>query len=170
MANSIWGTPNGLSVNGATVTFPLGTQLTESALGTLAMVSSSAANQFQIPNASNLEYGMIGWTAGVFESGNVANGGTARNYRTKSAAALVVAINNGTDAWQVNTSSHLLAITDNGPDIGQTATGRPRNVFSATRATNPAYTVGATVGASGTGTVVSQLTVVNGVVTSCTIA
>lgn len=101
MANSIWGTPGGFSSNGATITFPLGTQITESALGVLAMVSSAAANQLQIPNGSNLEIVKIGWSSNVAVVGGVVNGGTARNCSIAAGAAINLSPNNGSDCWQV---------------------------------------------------------------------
>lgn len=70
----------------------------------------------------------------------------------------------------ITANNHLLFGTDNTYDIGASGATRARNIYAGTRVIAPAYTVGASAGASGTGTVVSQITVVNGIVTSITVA
>lgn len=156
-------------LNSVKLAFSAGTQWIESALGTLAMVSSAATNQIQIPNGSNPEFGSAGWVSNVWSMGNTTNGGTTRSAQVFSAGAINMAPQ-GVNMWQFSAAGNLLASTDNTSDIGASGATRPRNVFAGTRVTAPAYTVGATVGASGTGTVLTQLTVVNGIVTSLTIA
>jgi hypothetical protein len=176
MANSVF-VEYGFSVSGSSVTlqqaslaWPLGTTLNESALGTLAMISSSTTNQINIPNGSSLEFGGLDWLSNVFEIGNVTNGGTARDCRVKTAGNLIFGAN-GADKWFIDKATgNFFAISDNALDIGATAASRPRNIFAGTRVTAPAYTVGASAGASGTGTVLTQLTVSNGIVTSITIS
>lgn len=169
MANSIF--VDGL-LGQASLAWPLGTSLQETALGTIAMVSTAATNQIQVPNGSNPEYGAIRWVSNALEYAGVINGGTARHLRMNAPAGgnLLFAIN-GADKWYVDTTTFsFFAITDNSIDIGASGAHRPRSVYAGTSVIAPAYTVGSTAGASGSGTVLTALTVVNGIVTAISIS
>lgn len=63
----------------------------------------------------------------------------------------------GTAVWDIDASGNIV---DDGT----------HTITAGSRVISPAYTVGATPGASGTGTVISQITVVNGIVTAITVA
>lgn len=169
MASSIFITPGGVNNNGGALTFPLGTQISEGALGQLAMVSAATTNEFRIPNGSNLEYLTVGWAANQGTLGGVKNGGTARNCAFASGSQVLFAPNNGIVAYQIDTSGNLLASTDNTPNIGAAAANRPATITAGTRVVAPAYTVGASAGASGTGTAITAITVTNGIVTAITV-
>jgi hypothetical protein len=166
MASSVWITPSGVNNTGGTLSFPLGTQITESALGLLAMVSAATTNEFRVPNGSNPEYLTVGWASNQGTIGGVNNSGTARNCAFAAGSAVLLAPNNGVVGWKVDTSGNLMANTDNAPDIGATAATRPRNIFAGTRVTSAAYTVGAANGASFGPSAVASLTVVNGIITA----
>ncbi len=157
MASSIFVTPSTFTNSGTTITlgqaslaWPLGTAISESALGTLAMVASPATNQLQIPNGSNLEYGAAAWVSNFFNMGPVTNGGTARAVRVISPASgsTVLLAPAGTDAYAFSTT---------GPTTyaGLTSTGKGNPVIvaatrvtaqSAANASISTFTVGAADG------------------------
>jgi hypothetical protein len=128
----------GAAAPAAGLSFANGSVLTDTALGTVAMISSATTNAIRIPNGSGLEYGSAGWISNFYDLGVVTNGGTARSIRLKSTNALVFAAGSGTsDFWQINSSGHFLTINDNTYDIGASAATRPRTVYVATSVISP---------------------------------
>lgn len=93
-------TLGGYAVPGtAGLTFATGTLLNDTALGTVALTSTSATNQFRVVNGSNLEYGALAWASNFLNVGTVTNGGTARTVRLISASTQVIVAPNGSDAF-----------------------------------------------------------------------
>lgn len=169
MASSIFITPGGVNNNGGALTFPLGTQLSELQLGVISMISSGAVNELRIPNGSGVEYLTCSWVSNSGYIGTVKNGGSARNCAFAAGGQVLLSPNNGINAWSLDVSGNLLAATDNTPNLGASAANRPATITAGTRVVAPAYTVGASAGASGTGTAISAITVTNGIVTAITV-
>ncbi|MDH4172146.1 MAG: hypothetical protein OEW90_05030 [Betaproteobacteria bacterium] len=84
-------------------------------------------------DASNFERGVAAWASNILEIGSEIGGtGTARIVRIKAAGANSVLLNtNGADRWNINSSGHFIAQTDNTLDIGASGANRPRYAWLA---------------------------------------
>lgn len=101
----------------------------------LAMRSGINPQAFRLYNTytdgSNLERGGLSWSANVLRLTSEALGtGVARDLSLIAANELNLGSTNSL-RWKVNTGGGLLAFADNLYDIGSTAAGRPRNIYSA---------------------------------------
>jgi hypothetical protein len=109
---------------------------------------------------------------GTMTAGDGSNSAPAYSFASDSDTGLYRATTNalafatnGTERWRINASGHFVGGSDNSFDIGASGATRPRTIYAGTSVVAPAYTVGATAGASGT---CASVTVVNGIVTVCT--
>jgi len=133
----------------------------DNAANTLAQRNGTNAQSFRVYNTvsgGDSEFLSYLWSSNIAYIGTEKTGaGTARAFRIQTA---------GSGRWEFTASDgHMLAVTDNVTDIGASGATRPRTVYAGTSVVAPAYTVGATAGASGT---CASATVVNGIVTVCT--
>lgn len=120
--------------------------LARDAANTLAQRNSTNAQRFNLYNtytdASNYEQLSIYFTANIGVVGTGALGtGTQRRLILAGGDLMLQA--SGTNAWNVSSSGHLLAVTDNTYDIGASGATRPRNVYVASN-----ITAGTTVSAN----------------------
>lgn len=179
-----WNTTRLNLASGYALSFNAGAQLIDEGANIVGMRNGTNAQLISVyrtfTSSSVFERLEVGINAALVGGANsfsllsTSTGGTVRPLvlGTNGNATLFLVVQGGTaTGWQIaGASGNLLAGADNTLDIGATAANRPRNIFAGTRVTAPAYTVGSTTGASGTGTVLTQLTVVNGIVTSITIS
>jgi hypothetical protein len=112
------------------------------AANTLAQRNSTNAQTFRVYNtytdASNYTRLDIASDGSTFYLGTYNNGtGTARSLALVTASGV---------RWNINTSGHLLAGTDNTYDIGASGTTRPRNIYVANGGTFGTFV---SLGASG---------------------
>lgn len=103
-------------------------QVRRDAANVLAQRNGVNAQAFNIYNtftdASNYEHGRIFWSGNIFGIGtDKAGTGTARALRFSTGGAY---------RWEVGTSGHLLAVTDNVYDIGASGATRPRTGYFGT--------------------------------------
>lgn len=119
------------------------TVLVRDAANTLAQRNSTAAQTLRLYNtftdSSNGEWLDVGWSSNVCTIKTTNNGtGSARSLKIISGSGLSLDLyagasslfsigTGGTGAWQVNTSGHFNAGSDNSYDIG--VGGRPRNLY-----------------------------------------
>ena len=116
----------------AGIAFPNATVLTDTALGTLAMVSSATTNGLRIPNGSNSEYSQVQWSSNTLQIGVVLNGGTNRNLRlTAGTGAAIIFQASGSDNWLINSSGHFVPNAATTYDIG-TTTAPARSIYVGT--------------------------------------
>ena len=127
MANSVFVAAGALA---SPVTFPLGTTLTETALGNLQLGSTSVTAGFSMLNGANAEGAQIKWASNALSIGGINNTGAARNCFFTAGAACVISPNNGIASWQFNTSQHFLPITDNTSDIGASTPMAVRRIYA----------------------------------------
>jgi hypothetical protein len=81
--------------------------------------------------ATDYERLSLNYTTAVFEVRVEAGGsGVARSLRVYAGGQLEFGTG-GTARWQVNSSGHYVAATDNTYDIGQSGATRPRNIYCA---------------------------------------
>jgi hypothetical protein len=125
------------------------TMLFADAANTLALRNSTSAQTFNVYNtytdASNYE------RLGVFYTSNIAvirtqqaGTGAARDlYLGTEGAANVSLLTNNTKRWDINSSGHLIAETDNSYDIGASGANRPRDIYLARYVQVGSTTVGA---------------------------
>lgn len=115
--------------------------LTRDAANVLAQRNSTSAQAFRVYNtytdASNYERGNIEWNSNTFRIGpSNAGTGSMRNLLFGGIGAdtgIFFRPNVSTaDGWNINSSSHLLAETDNTNDIGASGASRPRNLYVGT--------------------------------------
>jgi hypothetical protein len=97
------------------------------AANTLALRNGTSAQRLNVYNtytdASNYELGFLAFSSNNFIIGAGSAGtGTARPIMFQTT---------GSNRWQVDTSGHFLAVTDNTYDIGASGANRPRNVYVA---------------------------------------
>jgi hypothetical protein len=140
--------------SGATIGFTAGngiatrdTILARDAANTLALRNATAAQTFNVygtfTDASNYERLAIkASTSGIQFVSERAGSGSARymQFTTGGGAYLDVVegvglnfrSSAGTSYWQMNTSGHFLAATDNTYDIGASGATRPRSIFTGT--------------------------------------
>lgn len=104
--------------------------LARDAANTLALRNSTSAQIFNVYNTytdgSNYERAAIGWATNNFfvETGQAGTG----SQRPLNLGGSVVNLRTGaTNRWQVDTSGHFLAVTDNTYDIGASGNS-PRNI------------------------------------------
>jgi hypothetical protein len=124
------------------------TSLFQDAAGILAQRNGTTAQAFRVYNtytdASNYERLNIQWSGNamrIFPS--AAGSGTPRivylgsdaiastAFLVDSASNLLQMNTGGLNRWQVNSSGHFLANTDNLYDIGASGANRPRNIYTA---------------------------------------
>jgi len=111
--------------------------LARDAANTLALRNLTNAQTFNIyntfTNSSNYEAGTITWSSNTFAITPTAAGtGTSRNFQLGgTACALIDFRTAGTQRWQINSSGHILAATDNTYDIGASGATRPRAIYAA---------------------------------------
>ena len=110
----------------------------------IAQYRAANAQTWQLFNtrtdASNGEWLSAAWTSNVMQLTTRANGtGVARALSLGVGAA---------GQWQINTSGHLLATTDNTYDIGASGATRPRSIYVAGGITAAAATFGAIIATS----------------------
>ncbi len=98
--------------------------LNRGAADILSMYRSTNAQQLQIFNtrtdASNGEWGLLGWGSNVFNIGTTNNGtGTGRD---------VQFVQGGTSVFKIS-GGNILFNTDDARDIGALSSGRPRDIY-----------------------------------------
>jgi hypothetical protein len=111
-----------------------------------------------------LEYLQLGAVGGNFVLRTTGSGGGTTRTLIIDAATINFQ-EAGTSRWNIYTGGHLITAVDNAIDIGASGATRPRTIYAGTSIVAPAYTVGATAGATFNGAV-TNLTVVNGIVTA----
>ena len=119
-----------LSVNGVL--------LTDDAANTLAFRNGTSGQTLNIyrtyTDASNYERASIGWQGSTTFTISTEKLGTgvARDLQlgTAGSSAILFFINNG-GAWEIDSAKRFLSQTDNANDIGQTGSGRPRDIYVA---------------------------------------
>ncbi len=110
--------------------------LARDAANTLALRNGTAAQKFNVYNtytdASNYERASIGWIGNQFRvTLNSAGTGAGRSMFVGTTNSTSVFLGTAsTDRWEVNSSGHFLASTDNTYDIGASGANRPRNVYA----------------------------------------
>lgn len=122
------------------------------AANTLALRNGANAQTFRVYNTTdgtNSEFGSFNWSdvANEFIIATVQTGtGSSRilGLRGQNGINFRVGGAPGTTVWQINTSGHFLAGTDNTYDIGASSANRPRNVYSAGFVAVPEVRGGAT--------------------------
>jgi hypothetical protein len=104
------------------------TILARDAANTLALRHGANAQTFNIYNtytsSTSYESGFLSWSGNVFHIGTAkgSGGGTARSLRFWTDTA---------DRWEISTTGHFVAVSDNTYDIGASGSARPRNVYVA---------------------------------------
>jgi hypothetical protein len=121
-------------------------QLARDAANTLAQRNGTAAQAFRVYNtftdASNYERGLVGWVANLFTISTQAAGtGSSRSLHFEAVNGFDMIISasgfqfrNVSDStvWNINSSGHLVAGTDNTFDIGASGATRPRSIYAGT--------------------------------------
>lgn len=170
-AEVTFGSTDGSLTSSPQFTYAIGTStltvgdnvlLARDAANALAQRNGTNAQTFRVYNTftdlNNYERINVAWLSNVATL-EAARGGTgsARNISFAT---------NGSHRWQVDaTGGHFIAAADNTYDIGASGANRPRTGYFGTSVVSPAYTVGATAGASFNGAI-TNITVVNGIVTA----
>jgi hypothetical protein len=128
-------------------------------LGVGSATATSSALQLMRIDSANFETGNWVWNGTNLDITTSAGGtGTVRPVRVfaGTGAATFLGANAGTQ-WQVDTSGHFKASTDNTVDIGQSGANRPRNVYVAGNGTfGGSITVASCTGCSSGGPVLLQ--------------
>jgi hypothetical protein len=135
---------NGIMGESANFTFDktnsriiLGTDLgiAREAANVYAQYNSTTAQTWRIYNTrsdiNNYERGFTRWSSNILEIGTEQAGtGVARGMLLRSAGILYFSANGSASAmWNIGTTGHLTANTDNVYDIGASGTARPRHVY-----------------------------------------
>ena len=114
--------------------------LERDAANTLAQRNGTNAQTFNLyntfTNASNYERFGVSWSSNslrLFTSG--AGSGLARNLGIYAGGVLFLGADGVNNFWQINTSGHFLAVTDNTYDIGASNATRPRSGYFGTNLT-----------------------------------
>jgi len=122
--------------------------LVRDAADTLAQRRGTNAQTFRLYNtytdASNYERAYHFWSGNIYAIRTQAAGtGVVRNIEIYPGTGAIFSFgaNNNTQ-WQVNSSGHFLAISDNTNDIGASGANRPRNLYVAGRAVIDTLTIG----------------------------
>lgn len=126
---------NGVIAFGGPIGWPMsGTDLylDRDAANTLAQRNGANAQVFNLYNTytdgSNYERAQLEWSGDTFNiTTSNAGSGTLRSMSFQASSFNFQAP--GSIRWQINSSGHLLAGTDNTYDIGASGATRPRNVF-----------------------------------------
>jgi hypothetical protein len=162
LSGGFWGQIDafGFALKNNNGTFVLGasgdTILARDAADTLAQRRGTNAQAFRIYNtftdASNYERGRVAWESNTFVIGAQSGGTGTPTFRTtfitSSGSSSAAQVRIGTDAgggriwftpanlsaWEMSTSGHFLAGTDNAYDIGASGASRPRNIHIAANA------------------------------------
>lgn len=130
------------SISGNVAAFSLtlnqNAQLFGDTANVLTMRNGASAQQFNIYNtytdASNYEYGYVGWSGNTFilYGGAAAGTGTSRAMKLQTNGANAISLApNGLSTFQVSGTGHFLNQTDNTYDIGAVGANRPRNLYIA---------------------------------------
>lgn len=146
--------------------------VTSDAANAVAQRNGTTAQVFRVYNTftSATDYERIGvnWSSNTaqvhVEKGSGGGSGRTLSLGTDGAASILFRTN-GSNRWDVRSNGHFFAQDDNTYDIGSSGAARPRTGYFGTSVVSPAYTVGATAGASFNGAI-TNLTVVNGIVTA----
>lgn len=135
ITGSAW---DGTSLTLPNVKFGGNATLYGDAADTLNLRNSTNAQTFNVFNTytdgSNYEKGYLTWSANVFKIfADAAGTGTQRAMQigTTGSQGLTFYTNN-TARWRVNSSGHLIGVTDNSFDIGATGATRPRTIYVGT--------------------------------------
>jgi hypothetical protein len=122
-------------------------RLYRDASNSLALRNGVSPQTFRLYNtytdASNYERGFIAWTSNVLSIGTEQAGtGIARNMQIVSGGRLILRAGldqplrlgaGGNDRWDISSSGHFIALTDNAYDIGASGATRPRNIYAGNR-------------------------------------
>jgi hypothetical protein len=144
---------NHLGWTSGSVTAGIDLRLLRDAADTLAQRRGTNAQAFRVYNtftdASNYERGRVAWESNTFVIGAQSGGTGTPTFRTtfitSSGSSSAAQVRIGTDAgggriwftpanlsaWEMSTSGHFLAGTDNSYDIGASGANRPRDVYVA---------------------------------------
>ena len=124
--------PGGIQINNDTGGFLLGAvadvRLYRDAANTLALRNGTAAQLFRVYRTTD------GTNASWLEMDANANGNAyiGTNKTGTGTAGPLYFLTGGTARWQVNTSGHFTADTDNTYDIGASGANRPRSIYAGT--------------------------------------
>lgn len=126
--------------SGALGTFD--TKLARDGANALAQRNSTTGQHWRVYNsytdASNYERGNFSWTSNVLEITTAAAGtGNNRNIRIRPVGGTLILGSNNSDRWNINSSGHFLADTDNTTDIGAAGATRPRTLYVGTSVITP---------------------------------
>jgi hypothetical protein len=129
------------------------TFLYRDAADTLALRNSTSAQKFSVyhtfTDSSNYERGALWWASNSLLIGT-------ENAGTGTGRQIIFRVGN-TNRWQILTTGHLIASTDNTYDIGASGATRPRDYYGAGKITSAGATAG--IGyATGAGGTVTQAT------------
>lgn len=147
-----------LNTSAAQITFSDTILVRDGVANTLALRNGANLQNFRIygtyTDAGNNEYLSFESGSTVFDIKTVANGtGTANSLRLGTG---------GTARWQIDTSGHYTAVTDNTYDIGASGANRPRNLFIAGGITHGSATLLTTTTALTNGAAAQVATLTNG--------
>lgn len=124
----------------------------------------TTANVTELRNSTNGQELRIGPTTGYLRV--IKNAGAEAIIRTSDAFSLRLGANNSS-YWDIGTSGHLTALTDNTYDIGASGATRPKNAYIAGFVDVPLYKAGGTSGVATFGpAAVASITVKGGIITA----
>lgn len=105
----------------------------------IAVVNGTSAQTLRVYNtftdASNYERLNILWTSNIarITTAGAGTGVTTRNMQIRTGGLGTLAFGvNATNYWELDTSGHFIATTDNTNDIGASGATRPRNIYVGT--------------------------------------
>jgi hypothetical protein len=125
--------------------------LARDAAQTLAQRNGANAQTFRVYNtytdASNYERGILAWESNALFVGTQAAGtGTVRDIFLRRGGTTYLCLGSTFGLWNINSSGHFVAGTDNTYDIGASGANRPRFVYAANNFVGGAGFVGASTG------------------------
>ncbi len=132
---------NSLGVRSDTGTLTFGNSgdviLARDAANTLAQRNGTNAQTFRVYNtytdASNYERGILAWESNALFVGTQAAGtGTVRDIFLRRGGTTYLCLGSTFGLWNINSSGHFVAGTDNTYDIGASGATRPRTIYAGT--------------------------------------